>query len=342
MPRKTYRNEITSDELTAQINPKNTDLMNRFLKEKATRTSDKTGVIYESNLKMFFTWNLLHNENKFFIDIKKLEYADFFSFAVDELKVGSSRLNNMRSTLSSMSTFLEKFYDEEYPNFRNVILKVVESSPKDVRREKAILTAEQIEGLLSYLKKHNKQQACWLSLAVCSGARFSELLSFELDMIDESRMAFGDIFLETTRQIKTKGRGKAGKLLYKYILREQFLPYYQDWLKERSKILKSKGLEHSFLFIKQNGTPATPATVRGWVASFERRLKVPFYTHSLRHFLTTMLSQKNIPPMIIKDLMGWSSLELVSVYDDSTIGSRSYPELESLRNTNKDLENLKI
>ena len=331
MPRKTFRNKITSDELTAQINPENINLMKRFLKEKSTRTSDKTIVVYDSNLTIFFTWNLLHNNNKFFIDIKKLEFADFFSFAVDELKEGSAKLNGMRSVLSSFSAFIEKFYDEEYPNFRNVILKVVESSPKEQRREKTILSVEQVEELLVYLSKHNKQQACWVALAITSGARFTELLSFETDMIDENRTAFGDLFLETTRQLKTKGRGKAGKLLYKYILREKFLPYYNVWLVERAKILKKKKLNHNFIFIKNDGTPATPATIRGWVREFEDHLKVPFYTHALRHYLTTLLSKKNVPQVLIKEIFGWSSLEMVSLYDDSTAHDRTYKELENFK-----------
>jgi integrase len=332
MARKTFRKSITSPELTKKINKKNTDLVNNFLKDKSIRTSEKTIVVYRSNMDIFLTWNLLYNDNKPFTDIKKLEFSNFFSFAADEMRLGSARLNNIRSTLSSLSVFVEKFYDEEFPNFRNVILKVVESSPKEMRREKTILTVEQIDGLLEYLKKHNQQQACWVALAITSGARFTELLSFELDMIDENRTAFGDLFLETTRQLKTKGRGKAGKLLYKYILRDKFLPYYREWLKEREKILKAKGLKHNFLFIKSDGQPATPATVRGWIAELEKRLKVPFYAHACRHYLTTLLSKKNIPPMLIKDLMGWSDLTLVSVYDDSTIGSRNYPELENLKN----------
>ena len=331
MTRLTFRNKITSDELTAQINPENIILIKRFLKEKATRASGKTIVVYNSNLIMFFTWNLLNNENKFFIDIKKLEFADFFSFAVDELQVGSSKLNNMRSTLSSFSTFIEKFYDEEYPGFRNVILKVVDSSPKDIRREKTILTDEQLEDLLEYLFKKNKQQACWVALAVTSGARLTELLNFETTLIDENRTAFGDLFLETTRQIKTKGRGKAGKLLHKYILRDKFLPYYNAWLKEREKILKKKGLTHDFLFIKRNGQPATSGTVRAWVKSFENYLKVPFYAHALRHYLTTLLSKKNIPPLLIKEIFGWSDLSMVSLYDDSTAKDKEYPELENLK-----------
>lgn len=331
MPRKTFRLKITSDERTKQINPKNMALMERFLKEKATRTSEKTIVVYESNLTIFFTWNLLHNENKFFVDIKKLEFSDFFSFASNELKIGSSKMNNMRSVLSSFSAFIEKFYDEDYPNFRNVILKVVESSPKEVRREKTVLSDEQIEELLQYLRKKNKQRACWLALAITSGARFSELLLFETDLIDENRTAFGDLFLETTKQIKTKGRGKSGKLLYKYILKDKFIPHYREWLVERAKILKKTGKNHNYLFIKNNGDPASPSTVRGWISDFERQLKVPFYAHALRHYLTTLLSRKNIPVGMIKDLMGWSSIALVDVYNDSTPGSAYVPELENLR-----------
>jgi site-specific recombinase XerD len=331
MPRKTFRNKITSDELTEKINPDNIILMKKFLKDKQIRTSLKTITVYDSNLIMFFTWNLLNNNNKKFTDIKKLEFSEFFSYASEELKLGSARLNNIRSTLSSLSNFIEKFYDEEYPNFRNVILNIIESSPKEMRREKTILTDEQIENLLEYLSKNNKQQACWLALAITSGARFAELLCFEIDLIDENRTAFGDLFLETTRQIKTKGRGKSGKLLYKYILKEKFLPFYKEWLTERGRILKEKKLKHNYLFIKQDGNPATGATVRGWIEDFEKYSGVPFYAHALRHYLVTLFSKKNIPPFLIKELMGWSSLEMVSIYNDSTISEKNYPELESLR-----------
>jgi site-specific recombinase XerD len=331
MSRKTFRKIITSEELTSQINPENISLMNRFLKDKSIRTSPKTIIVYESNLQMFLTWNLLNNNNKKFTDIRKLEFSEFFSFASEELKLGSARLNNIRSTLSSLSNFIEKFYDEEYPSFRNVILNVIESSPKEMRREKTILTDEQIEDLLDYLAEKNKQQACWLALAITSGARFSELLCFETDLIDENRTAFGDLFLETTRQIKTKGRGKSGKLLYKYILKERFLPYYKKWIAEREIILKDKNLNHNYLFIKQDGNPATGATIRWWIEDFEKYLGVPFYAHALRHYLVTLFSKKNIPPFLIKELMGWSSLEMVQIYDDSTARDREYEELKSLK-----------
>lgn len=331
MPRKTFRKIITSEELTKQINPENIALMKRFLKEKATRASDKTIVVYESNLIMFFTWNFEANSNKHFTQIKKLEFADFFSYAVEELKIGSARVNNIRSTLSSLSNFIEKFYDEEYPTFRNVILRVIESSPKEARREKTILSDEQIENLLQHLKETDAQKACWLALAITSGARFSELLRFDTDVIDENRTAFGDLFLETTKQIKTKGRGKSGKLLYKYILRDKFLPFYKEWLIKRNEILEKNKKEHKSLFIKDNGEPIGEAVVRGWIQEFENFLKVPFYAHSLRHYLVTLFSKKNIPHMLIKELMGWTSIEMVEIYNDLTIKEQTFKELDNLK-----------
>ena len=331
MPRTTYHLKITSDKLIKKINKHNIDLMNKFLKDKSRTTSETTLVVYKSNMEMFFCWNVSHNDNKLFTDIKKIEFSDFFVFMTDELKLGSARLNNIRSTLSSFSNFIEKFYDSDYPNFRNVILRVVESAPKEERREKTILTDEQIEGLMLHLKETDTQKACWLALAVCSGARFAELLRFETTHIDINRTAFGDLFLETTKQIKTKGRGKTGKLLYKYILRDKFMPYYLAWVGERQKIMSEKGKTHDFMFIKSNGEPLSQSAVRGWLEGFEKFLGVPFYPHSVRHFLVTMLSKKNIPPILIKELMGWSSAQMVEVYDDTTARDRNYPELDFLK-----------
>ena len=48
--RETYRKIITSPELTAQINPKNMQFVERFLKNFATKRSPKSVTVYRSNL----------------------------------------------------------------------------------------------------------------------------------------------------------------------------------------------------------------------------------------------------------------------------------------------------
>jgi integrase len=332
MPRTTYKKIITSDELTSQINPKNLKIMERFLREKDTRSSDGTIKGYESDLTIFFTWVLQNCDNKFFVDIKKIEFAEFFSYTVKDLQWNSARFARMRSCLSSLSNFIERFFDDEYPAFRNVILKAVESMPKTASREKTVLSEEQINSLLKYLVDNKmNQEACWLALAISSGARFSELFRFTTDIIDINNTAFDGLFIETLKKIKSKGRTKTGKLLTKYIIKDMFVPYYERWLKERHEIMDKNNKDHTSIFIKQDGSPAESHNVRVWVSHFEKFLGVPFYPHSLRHFQTTLLSKMGIPDQLIRVLVGWDSVLMVEVYNDTEAKDKKWEELENLK-----------
>ena len=105
--RKTFRKVITSNELTAQINKENIKLMERFLKNFATKRSPKSVTVYKSNLTIFLTWNLLENSNKPFAKIRKLEMLDFFDYALSELKWSPNRFHQCHSSLSSFKNWKE-------------------------------------------------------------------------------------------------------------------------------------------------------------------------------------------------------------------------------------------
>lgn len=333
MTRKTFRNQITSPELWEQVNADTKKLVARFLKEKSMRSSDGTVAGYESDLHIFLIWNLLENDNKHFTEIRKIEFSDFFSYAIENLKWGSSRFSRMKSVLSSFSNFIEKYFDESYKDFRNQILKSVESLPKNAVREKTILSEEQVNYIFSKLKENNEIQiACWFALAIASGSRFAELLRFTVDNIDENNLVFGDIFIETNRAIRTKGRGRAGKLLKKYIVKDMFLPYYKVWLEERAKILKKNNKEHDFIFIKENGDPATEYVARYWVSKIEEYLGgIPFYPHATRHFLVTYLSRIGLHGDLIIELMGWTAADMLKIYCDLSAKDREWKELDRLK-----------
>lgn len=331
MTRTTYRKIIVTPELLEKVNPDNQKLVKLFLKEKSSRASKTTIRKYESDANIFMVYNLLYNDNKLFTDIKKLDLANFFSYVSDQLRWGSARNNSLRSLLSSLSIFIERYLDDVYPNFHNIILKTIESTPKEFRREKTILSEKQVTDLLEWLSTNDTQKACWVALAAYSGSRFSELLRFTTDLLDENHTAFGDLFMETTRQIKTKGRGKDGKLLYKYVLKDKFLPFYKQWLKDREGIMKKNGKTHLALFIQKNGDPATDGTIRSWITSIGNHLGIDFYCHALRHFLVTEFSRKNIPSLLIKDIVGWSGLEMVNLYNDLSSRDKVWTELENLK-----------
>jgi integrase len=239
----------------------------------------------------------------------------------------------MKSCLSSFSEFIIKYFDESYPTFKNVILKAIDSMPKAAVREKTILLEEQINKLLHHLKveKDNPQEACLLALAACSGARISELLRFNTDIIDEKNTAFEDMFLETVKEIKTKGFGKTGKPLYKYIVKDIFLPYYKDWLVRREEIMKANNQDHNSIFIKRDGTPAKVDTIRGWSEKWEKFLGVSFYFHSLRHYFVTQLTRLGLDSDFIIEISGWSSGDMFKIYNDLTAKDRKWKGLDKLK-----------
>lgn len=68
MSRSTVYNDIITPELWEKVNKKNKDLLNDFVEYlNSTDKSDLTVLNYISDLKICFTWSLLHNDNKFLL-----------------------------------------------------------------------------------------------------------------------------------------------------------------------------------------------------------------------------------------------------------------------------------
>lgn len=336
--RKTFRKIITSPELTEQINSKNIKLMERYLKNFATKRSPKSVTVYRSNLIIFFTWNLLENDNIFFTDLKKIHLMDFFDYCVTELKWSPNRYAQCHSSLSSFSEWIENYFDEEYPTFRNLLPKI-EKPAKESVREKTVLQKEDIDNIFEELKKENRvQEQCLLALAISCGARVSELASFTTDLIDEDNVVFDGLFLETTSKIRTKGRGVNGKMLTKYILKDMFLPYYKKWLEERKEIMTDNNQEHDYIFITKDGSPANGDRLRDWMGNWSKIVNQPCYPHNFRHYNITFLKGLDIEDDLIVYLTGWSEgtgHSMISIYNDLTAKDREWKNLDKLKNALK-------
>ena len=89
------------------------------------------------------------------------------------------------------------------------------------------------------------------------------------------------------------------------------------WIKYRDE----NKIESDWLFPKKvNGTyvdePIETRTLDSWAETFSNILGIPFYWHSLRHYFTTACSRSGLPDDVIQMLIGWSSLDMVSLYKD--------------------------
>ena len=338
MSRKTFKKIITTPEKLENIEDSNKKLVDRFLRYMAPRSSEGTIKVYKSNFNIFFCWNLDYNDNKPFEKIKKIEMQDFFLFCSEELKYSPNRYAQMHSSLSSLSNYIENQLDEidRYADFRNIVKKI-EKLPKETVRKKTILSVETVDKLMKDLDKQGRlQESVFIALAISSGARISELFRITLDLLDENETAFDDLFLVTKEPIKTKGRGKNGKQLYKYIIKALFLPWLKRWLPVRAKILKDNNVEkHNCLFIRQDGMPATQATVRGWIKRWEKMTGLDIYPHSFRHYFVTYLSKVGLEAELIQSIVGWSSGDMVAIYNDLRIDEREWKGLGKLANALK-------
>ena len=330
--RTTYRNVFTSDEVYNKVDKETRELINDFIRDFQTRSSPSSVKIYQSNFKIFFCWNVLYNDNIPFTQINKRALKRFFIFGTEELQWGSARYKNVWSSLNTFSEWIENICDDLYPDFRNNIKKI-EKVPKSYVREKTVFKKEELDKLMDWLGEQGRvQQQCLLALIMASGMRIAETARMTTDLIDENHIEYDGLFYETTREIKTKGKGKSGKPLRKYIIVDLFKKYYEAWLPIRKKILEENDIDHNYIFIRNDGKPAQVSTFRYWCSDWDNALDGKhWYPHAGRHFWTSYLSSIGLEKELIQELQGWSTDTLVDLYNDNTAKDRKWKGLAKLR-----------
>lgn len=316
MARSTVYNDIVKPEDYDSVNENNKDLLEEFIEYmQSIGRSDLTIINYESDIKIYFIWNLKNNKNKDFTDITKRDVMRYQNWLMNKLNLSPSRVRRLRSSISSMSNFIETVLDDDFPDFRNIINKIPAPDSQPVR-EKTIFEDEELEELLTILtEKEMYQEACALALAMNSGARKSELPRFKVDYFKSDNIVHGSLY-KTPEKIRTKGRG--GKMLYKYTLANNFQSYLDKWIAKREEL----GIDNEYLLVtksKGKWKQAKVSTLDGWAERFNQYIEKHFYWHSNRHYFTTNLAKANIPAEVIKQIIGWDSVEMVSIYNDTGI-----------------------
>jgi site-specific recombinase XerD len=315
MPRKTEQHSIVTEELWNNVLNNNKTLLRDFIEYCQSKDMSPTTIDgYEGDIKICLVWNLSYNNNKFFVDFTKRDIMRYQNWMVNDLKLSSNRVRRLKSAISSLSNYIESILDDEYKGFKNIVNKIP-APPKQEAREKTVLTDEQIDFLLNELIKREKyQQACALALAVSSGSRKSELLRFKVSYFTDENIKYGALY-KTPEKMKTKGRSSKGKHIFRYVLVSKFKPYFDLWIKERERL----GIEGDDLFWNKYDKEIKPSNIsmlNSYAITFSNILGVDFYWHSLRHYFCTSLCKANIPSDVVKDIIGWDSIAMVSLYND--------------------------
>ena len=69
-------------------------------------------------------------------------------------------------------------------------------------------------------------------------------------------------------------------------------------------------------------------------AIIRKALNVNFYFHCLRHNFTTELGRLGFPAELIRQIVGWESIDMVSVYDDRDVDDLLESFLNNLKVAN--------
>lgn len=316
MGRFTVYNNITSEEKIKNINPDNIYIKNEFLDYlRSVNRATSTIKQYDSMLNIFFVWNLENNNNKEFTTITKREFAKFQNHTLNEWEWSPKRIRTVKAAISSLSNFIENIMDEEegYENYRAIIRKI-ENPANDVVREKSVFEKGELQELLDKLVENNEyEKACMLSLAMCSGRRKQELTRFKLSYFDDRNVIYGSLY-KTPEKVTSKGRGKNGKQIYFYVLKNDFDPYLALWVKQREEL----GIDSEWLFPNKINPDEHIhiGVMDSWAAQFSNALKKSFYWHAMRHFFTTECVRKNLPTNVIQEIISWESADMVRLYTD--------------------------
>ena len=315
MARTTVYNKGLTDCID-EVNPKNLELLKSAMSYYRSYDRTKTTMTnYKNQLEIFFCWNYKENGDKFFIDMRRRDFINFMGYVRTELKASSKRISSFRAVLSSFSNVIEIMYDEEYPNFRNLVrtLEKVTTAPV---REKTVLSEEQIDSFLAKLvEMHKYQLACYLALLASSGCRKSEMIQMKVKFFDEAHEEF-EGFMYKTDNIRSKGSGSTGKVIGRYVIKETFKPYFDLWMAQRAE----KGIDSEYLFVVHRGDswePAKISTMDSFADSISKMFDIDFYNHCVRHYFCTKLKRNHLPDEAVVEVLHWSSPDMVKIYNDT-------------------------
>ena len=335
MGRKTvYNHNLTAN--WEQVSAVNKGFVNDYLRYcRSQDRSPMTLLQYGEWLKVFFCWNLNENGDKQFTNLKKRDFVYYFGWC-RENGMSANRIASLKSVLSSLSNEIELLYEDEYPTFKNQ-LRGLEAIHIDTVREKTVLSMDQLKKILQALvDKKQYQVACYLSLACSCGARKAELIQIKVSDFTEDHKVF-DGYMYATHELRSKGRGKKGKIIKKYVIVESFQPFLDLWMQERERL----GITTEELFVTKSGgkiVPATISTANSFCSTISKIGEVPFYSHAARHFFCSYLRGLNLPDEVIRLIFSWESTELIKIYDDTPVSEKLDGFFKEFNNKNNEVK----
>lgn len=303
---------VTEDKLKI-CNKDNSELGQGFL-EYLSSIGRSKGTIYQYSNDLKICWVLLLDlcSNKFFVELTKRDIIKIQNFLLNNQKLSPARIRRFRSTISSMSNYIENILDDEFKDYRNIIGKI-EAPVNTPVREIDYFDFKFAKSISNKLIKDGRiQQAFYLMIAVSSGARKAEILRLKMSDINVDKLILGSLY--KTSKIETKGRGE--NLLNKYILKsliEEYIPIFKEY---RNSL--GVDIEHIFFRKVEGGfDQAQISTADSFSDTIDRYFgDKHFHSHSARHTYVTELLKSGLPLEVVREVVGHKSSQTTEIYNE--------------------------
>ena len=238
-----------------------------LLEYKSRKIKDTTILQYKNDLRIILIYILEHEDNRLITDLTKKDFRRFLLYLLEDCHLSNSRANRLMSCCRSFLNFVED--EEEYAYENNQAAKI-KGLPKESVRKIVFLKDDAIMLLYQYFMDNGMyRDATLLALAYESAGRKSELLQVNKDTIVD--------ISNCTNKVTGK-RGKTFNLIY-----------FEMTQKAGKKYLKERRDSIPYLFLNDEGKPATTSNVYYWVLSWRKIYykltgeNTAFNLHSFRH-----------------------------------------------------------
>jgi site-specific recombinase XerD len=313
-----------SDEQWSSVNKENQNMVAQFI-EQSMQLSPYTLNQYKSCLKIYFYYIKENCNDKSFYEIKSIDYLKYQNW-LSKRGLSSSAIKLKRSVVSSFNGYVELYYLDTYPSFRNYVSKKIPSPPPAFVNIKEPLTIDEYENLCKELEnKELWQQLAWLRFSFSTGCRRNESRQLLKSVVDvepiikdievkdkdgNKQIVQSKSFL--THELRCKGRGTTGKLR-----RLQFDQIAMDAIK---RWIEVRGEDDCpYVFVSKHGDRINQLAIETaniWCETiFEPIVGRRVHPHIFRESRATSLTvEQGKDIKVAQKLLGHNSSETTEIY----------------------------
>ena len=307
-------NEV-SDAEWSDVNDFNKQITQEFLEQQ--HLSPQTLTQYQSAIKIFFRWIKLNCGNKPIHELKPRDALRYQNFLIS-LGLSSSAVKFKRSAVSSLCGYIELYYADEYPLFRNIYNKKIPNPAIAAVHKKEPLTEDEFDNLVEVLKEREEwQMVAYLMFTYITGCRRGESAQLLREtvtynkVIDPKTKEYKNYYLTT--EIRCKGRGLTGKI--------RRFPFDDSAMEALRKWDEVRGEDKcEFMFVKKdkfgNVSKLAPSAFNYWCQEiFSEIVGRRVHPHLLRSSRATNLAlSENKSIDAIQSLLGHNSPDTTKIY----------------------------